>query len=170
MELGVNCGVCSSLGLFTYTCHFTNLLKILSFVQEDFLPFHCEGCKKQFCSQHREPSQHKCPSIPSSSSSSSSSSPLPSYPQVETLPPHRFSFWTTFLFYQSHFAHLTVLPIRRHCIVSECASPSLSLIECASCQQTVCIPHRHGADHRCPAHSAEEQRLKEVRAHNACAE
>jgi len=88
--------------------------------QQDFLPFRCTDCARNFCSDHRTPADHKCPSLLAEAKR-----------KIKKL------------------KRLKTGSKARRCKHKACKKRSMVLEECRDCGMEFCATHRFTDDHRC---------------------
>eukprot|EP01055_Gregarina_sp_Pseudo9_P000335 Gregarina_sp_Pseudo_9__334@NODE_1216_length_1770_cov_36_108030_g1142_i0_p2_GENE_NODE_1216_length_1770_cov_36_108030_g1142_i0NODE_1216_length_1770_cov_36_108030_g1142_i0_p2_ORF_typecomplete_len169_score9_44zfAN1/PF01428_16/1_4e14zfAN1/PF01428_16/9_4e02zfAN1/PF01428_16/5_5e07Transp_Tc5_C/PF04236_15/0_00055Transp_Tc5_C/PF04236_15/1_5e03Transp_Tc5_C/PF04236_15/1_9Amastin/PF07344_11/1_1e03Amastin/PF07344_11/0_53DUF2180/PF09947_9/1_2DUF2180/PF09947_9/6e03DUF2180/PF09947_9/7_1_NODE_1216_length_1770_cov len=129
--------------------------------QLDFLPFHCEFCKKVFCLEHFQPESHQCASEEYARTDKRVVvCPVCDHALRLTAADDPDQIWNTHHEsgdceqYQKHKVKTPKCPVR-YCKELLTFSNKYS---CKHCETTVCLKHRLPQDHQC------EERRKEVKA------
>nr|ACO15056.1 AN1-type zinc finger protein 2B [Caligus clemensi] len=116
--------------------------------QLDFLPLRCDACSGMFCSSHHSYETHSCPQrhtkdvqVPVC--------PLCDLPvPVRRGSPPDAAVWAH-MDSSECGAQQTSKKTAGDCAVRKCKNREPIPFKCSSCQQTVCISHRHQQDHPC---------------------
>ena len=126
---------------------FTNLGSHCSYTachQQDFLPFHCEGCNKQFCVDHRLQKQHSCPKI--LLGNQVFTCPI-CFNGVEII---QNQDWNDI--FESHVATGQCIPkLNQKCPVRSCKTvlTHINSLVCNTCKMKTCLKHRYPDSHNC---------------------
>jgi predicted nucleic acid binding AN1-type Zn finger protein len=137
--------------------------------QLDFLPFHCQGCQKSFCLEHRQPSAHACPNPPTAQAERESLL-CPLCARAVVLQPgedpnaafERHN-RTAGECDPTNYARVHKKP---RCPVQGCREKitAINSYLCKDCGATVCLKHRLGTDHGCPGPQAMRAKATGLRA------
>lgn len=131
--------------------------------QRDFLPFKCDCCAQTFCLEHRTYTSHSCP-VAGGRSTEAIVCPLcaravkigPGQDANEAFEQHQWLGCDT-----SNYNRVHKKPV---CPVEGCRKKltSISTYQCKTCHQSVCLDHRHEADHGCEAHRSKQFLSREM--------
>lgn len=130
----------------------------------DFLPIKCQYCKKTFCSDHFQLSNHDCPH-----KSSLDSSQIPTCPickkQVPFLDKHRSPDEAISACIDSGCkSPKKEKKFDPHkCCKKGCKKKELVPIKCGDCQQNFCIAHRTADSHNCKGKMKADDLLRQKR-------
>ena len=118
--------------------------------QLDFLPFHCSGCDRTYCLDHRQPESHTCSNPPSSVDVFV----CPVCARAVRLendedPNSAFERHASTNCDPRNYARVNKKP---RCPAQSCREKltSINSYTCKDCGVTVCLKHRLGSDHGCP--------------------
>ncbi|KYQ89236.1 hypothetical protein DLAC_09891 [Tieghemostelium lacteum] len=114
----------------------------------DFLPFNCAGCKKMFCLEHKEYSEHKCPTpvvkkggVTVTCEKCNTILPVPVGIGSLSDP-------------KNVLRNHVILGCKPKSTINKykctlCNAGSAIPVECKSCRNNYCIKHRFEKDHKC---------------------
>lgn len=116
----------------------------------DFLPVRCDGCSKNFCSDHFRYKDHHCPS------GLQNDNQVPTCPLCQAPIPVKRGEIPDIRVGQHIDADCkseTALSKRKIftnvCSATGCKKKEMMRVDCTSCRKTFCLAHRFPEDHRC---------------------
>eukprot|EP00281_Chroomonas_sp_CCMP1168_P007399 CAMPEP_0206265320 /NCGR_PEP_ID=MMETSP0047_2-20121206/29923_1 /ASSEMBLY_ACC=CAM_ASM_000192 /TAXON_ID=195065 /ORGANISM="Chroomonas mesostigmatica_cf, Strain CCMP1168" /LENGTH=159 /DNA_ID=CAMNT_0053693189 /DNA_START=55 /DNA_END=530 /DNA_ORIENTATION=+ len=116
--------------------------------KNDFLPFTCSGCGKQFCVEHQRAEDHDCPVAPREDKRAPT---CPMCMQAVTIMPGEDANAVIDKHIRAGCPTSAVKTKQNKCTFKGCREKEFIPISCKLCKQPFCLKHRFETDHDCPA-------------------
>eukprot|EP00163_Fabomonas_tropica_P002507 TRINITY_DN1191_c0_g1_i1.p1 TRINITY_DN1191_c0_g1~~TRINITY_DN1191_c0_g1_i1.p1 ORF type:complete len:387 (+),score=79.50 TRINITY_DN1191_c0_g1_i1:1130-2290(+) len=133
--------------------------------QLDFLPFKCEGCKVDFCHEHRKFDDHTCPKKPDNNRIAPQCPLCQKYLAMDLTQ-------TYDAIVDAHISSgcqdVKAKKLRVHaCAVPGCKKKEMVPVTCAHCHLNYCLTHRQTLDHNCEQIKKNHQAQREAKQRQA---